>query len=585
MDNIGRHSSRHSTNKPDVSVDNEVAKLFKHSINGGRISTVYLAKLREKYQDVDIVDKIQQAYSEKYIKLEKRGKKFAMLVKAKYGDKKYPFHILLEKAKIYKKKYHLSEEEFTVFQRIYENELTGNTKYEGPEINNNMVKILGVGSYEYYGFNNKLSDSDYKCLQDILSLHKMTKSLHAQVCLQSMQYDDCSISAINGVYNKELGHKPGDSVHAVIAALFLPKINILERRFIYASFSNIVRARFDNEKLITYSDRELFNALVTDPNDVVCNITSPMVDILKRSLIQEHIWNSVLHLRNGQYYSQTFRDFVASIDSCKINRYDNPDLLYGRYDGTVLRRLLAVFSFRPTSIATMPIYNVVVTNPYSQIIAPVVTQVPMINIRLNLSFRNETEPFNLLNSFDKQQSILDNGAIIERHTNFIRSEGVLFFFVDRRANFLKYFDNEFEMLGKPLAINTSDRISTQPVDFSYQFEHGGDNYLLRSVITAEILTDQKPLKNIVVGSSALIIDKSRPDPEQKGCFAYEPITVIKAARNKNTGIIEQKQPIRQIFRDPDETVPGDSFYEIARSTGIIFMYEVVKDVNETSIIF
>ena len=53
----------------------------------------------------------------------KRAKKFAQLIKDKYGNSEYPFHIILEKAEKYKNKHSLSELEFNEFQRIYENEL------------------------------------------------------------------------------------------------------------------------------------------------------------------------------------------------------------------------------------------------------------------------------------------------------------------------------------------------------------------------------------------------------------------------------------------------------------------------------
>ena len=90
-----------------------------------------------------------------------------------------------------------------------------------------------------------------------------------------------------------------------------------------------------NLALRTKPDYELFYSLVTDPNDVICDVSSPIKDLLNRANLQRHLWNSVLHLRNGQYYNCSTSEFLMSVDMCKLNKYDTPDLVYGRYDGTV----------------------------------------------------------------------------------------------------------------------------------------------------------------------------------------------------------------------------------------------------------
>jgi hypothetical protein len=77
---------------------------------------------------------------------------------------------------------------------------------------------------------------------------------------------------------------------------------------------------------------------------------------------------------------------------CRLNKYDTPDLIYGRYDGTILKRLISAFSFRPTIVSTLPIYsNIMVNvNPYQQHVRPVVTSVSMINLKLPPSLNDNT---------------------------------------------------------------------------------------------------------------------------------------------------------------------------------------------------
>ena len=311
--------SNYSRTKPSCNkstVDDEVRRLFKK--NKGQVDANEFIKLRSKYDNQDLVDQIQTLYLEKHQKIVKRAKKFATLIREKYSNQNYPFHVLLEKAHKFKQKHGLSDEEFAEFKRIYEQELVG---AKSPDVllpTTNMMKVLGTMSTGFEGAKFKVSDSDYKPLQEILQLHASSRPLHAQVMLQSIQYQDCSYEALTGSYKKELGMRPGEHVHPVVAALFFPKIQYVEDHFIYANMAGIVKARYQEEALTTRPDYELFYALVTDPNDVVCNSSSPVVDLLNRCNVQQQLWNSVLHLRNGQYYGVQHREFVSSVDICKL---------------------------------------------------------------------------------------------------------------------------------------------------------------------------------------------------------------------------------------------------------------------------
>ena len=338
-----------------ISIDNEVQKLFKRS--GGKINQQDFQNLRNKYNNEKLVEKIQHVFIEKYTEIAKKAKKFAQLIREKYANSQYPFHILLEKAYKYKVKHGLKDEEFNEFQRIYENELIG---LKSPEVfthNTNLQKILGSVSIDYQGFNTDLNEKDYKIVQDIIKLYASSKALHSQVILQSMQYEDCSIEATTGEYKKEF-HNVANHIHPVIAALFLPKINTLEQHFIHSNIAGIVKTRYNKETFVSMADALLYDAIIKDPNDVVCDSRSTLTDLFNRAQLQNQLWNAVLSLRNGQYYNNSFREFINSVDNCRMNKYDSPDLIYGRYDGTILKRLLSAFSFRPTIVTTTPIYQI-----------------------------------------------------------------------------------------------------------------------------------------------------------------------------------------------------------------------------------
>jgi hypothetical protein len=582
MENQSKDKQNRS-NRTDGSVDDEVQKLFKK--NNGKISSADFMKLRQKYNDSDLVDKIQKAYLDKQGSIIKKAKKFAQLIRDKYSNQQYPFHVLLEKARLFKVKHGLTDDEFTEFQRIYEQELVGQKSLEVITPSTNMMKVLGSINIDFQGFAHKLGDNDYKLLQEILKLHASSRPLHAQVLLQSMQYRDCDFEAITGEYRRELGHKPTESIHAVIAAMFLPKIDELETHFLHSNIAGIIKARYNSEPLTNRPDYELFYALTNDPNDVVCDSRSSLQDLYNRAHVQNQLWNCVLNLRNGQYYNNGFRDFIGSVDMCRLNKQDNPDLIYGRYDGTILKRLLSAFSFRPTIVSTTPIYNIVNLNPYQQNVRPVVTAVPMINLRLPPTI-NDDSPVSLSDALDQHQYFIENGAMVPRHTSLIYSRGVLFFFVDRRANVIRYNDMQpFNISRLPLSVSGFERLNDREVDFDDQITIRSDVYHLRSVVLAEI-NRNSPERNLVVGSSTIVMlhQDFTAGRYTNEYFQYDPMSVFDAVLTNNG--VQNRSPTSEISGTPRKGAPpGTSFVEMARQRGIIFMYKLHKDDTKGDVVY
>jgi hypothetical protein len=567
-------------NKSRENVDDEVQKLFR---KGAKVSANDISKLKSKYEDVDLVEKIQNAYIEKHTSISKKAKKFAQLIRTKYSDSNFPFHNLLEKARLFKVRHNLTDEEFAEFQRIYEQELIG---LKSPEVllpSTNMTKVLGSVSVDFQGFPLKLNDNDYKVLQEIIKLHSINKPLHAQVLLQSMQYNDCDYEALTGTYKRELGHRPGDHVHPVVAAMFLPKIDVLEQHFLHSNLAGIVKSRFNGEALTNRPDYELFYALTTDPNDVVCDNRSPIADLLNRAQVQHHLWSSVLSLRNGQYYNGEFRNFVSAIDMCRLNKQDTPDLVYGRYDGTIIKRLLASFSFRPTVVATtpLPMNNTFSLNPYLQNIRPAVTSVPMINLRLPPSIQND-DIVNLTDAITQQQLFIENNVPTLRHSSIIYSRGVLFFFVDRRAHFIKFNDIQpFNLNRMPLSLSGFESLNSSIVQYSNTITlESTEVFRLRSVVVAEV-NRNTPEKELIVGSSTIFMSWDEHNMSVE-TFKYDPLGVINPY-NIDNNITMNYPPLYTI--PEDVRVDGDdklqTFYELASRRGVVFMYELISSENKT----
>ena len=565
MDSQNRNEKKHSS-----SINEEVHHLLRKK---GKISQNDFTRLKDKYDDDELVDNIQNIYSEKYTTIIKKAKKFARLIREKYANTQTPFHILLQKAIKYKIAYNLSDDEFAEFQRIYEQELIGNNTNDIIRQQTNIMKVLGGITMNINCFKKKLNDDDYKYLQEIMKLYSKNKNLHSQVILQSMQYTDCAYESLHGKYDRNLNNI-GDHVHPVIVALFIPKIDIVDEFFLWSNIAGIVKARFNNERLQSKADYELFHALTTDPNDIVCDNSSPILDLLNRAQLQAQLWNSVLNLRNGQYYNSSFRDFISSVDICKLNKQDTPDLLYGRFDGVIIKRLLSAFSFRPSIVTTTPLISTVSMNPYLLNNKPLVSTIPMINMRL--SPIADTQIL-LKEAINQTQFFLENGNVVPRHTSIIWSRGILIFYVDRRSNTITYNDQLIKMnlniLPSSIGVMGGfERINDTKVIINDSLQIRGEPFRLRSVVIAEINE-----KNLMISSSTLLVDYRNDESplNRTTCYyCYDPY----APNNREAEYIQNT--INQIHKEDSEH--GLSFTSMAQTQGIVYIFTNNSEINNVN---
>lgn len=577
------------SSKGKVNVDDEVQKLLGKGVD---VLPGNLKSLKYNLKDDELVEKIQNEFASKQRSIMKKAKKFAQLIREKYGNSGTPFHTLLEKAHKYKTKHGLTNDEFAEFQRLYEQDLIG--LKEGVLLlpTNNLQKLLGSITLDVTGQHRNLNDKDAAALTEIMKIHAESKTLHSQVLIQSMHYKDCDYEALSGSYNRDI-HNVNEHVHPVVAALFLPKFDIIEKFFVFANLAGIIKSRFESKILTSRADYEVFHALTSDPNDVVCDSKSVISDMLNRVKLQIQLWNSVLHLRNGQYYSNNFGNFVATVDMCRLNKQDTPDLVYGRYDGIIIKRLLSAFSFRPSVVATTPIHvgmvNTVSVNPYLMNVRPVVTNVPMINLRLPPVLHNNLpEEINLQNAIQQEQYFLEGGTIVPRNTSLIWSRGILIFYVDRRSIVVQNNHMDaFSMNRLPQSAVGIERINKRvvktPLDGLMVRE---ESYELRSVIISEVHKIKENNKltptAVVVGSSTLI---RKPDGLNGNpmYYVYDPLAPSQIGDvYSNGGPLKQNATARRYtISSIKETDEDDdcSFVKLAETQGTVYIYS--SNTNES----
>lgn len=598
--------SRSKTSKNSNTVINEVTKLMKE--NPHHISTSAMYKLRERYGDQELLDQIQDTFIERSREVRKRAKKFAKKINEKYGGQNYPLHILLKKALKYKKKLNLSDPEFEEFRRVYEYTLTGNEEPQHVKVTvpyTNMSRALGQGLVDVED-GMKFDNKDYESLQHILRGYAETKSTHAQVVLQSMSYRDVATEALTGRYSAK-DHNPHCHIHPVVAALFLPKITLLEDHMLRSNLAYIVKQRYEKQPIVTSTDYALFYDIISDPTDVVCSNESAVKDLHNRAKLQQTLYNSVLSLRHGRYYDCNYTNFMLAIDNCRRNVADNPDLIYEGHEGTVLQRLLGAFSLRPTIVATTPLYNTLNNNPMRHsTVMPKVQSIPMITLKLPSMYAYNNSPnlvqrVELDSALNMSQFYVEDGTVVPRNQQIIYSRGVLIFFVPRRAhtlNISKLVAPHRAMFHRlPRTVAGFDRLNDVPVNYqeNLSLRNGEHSYTLKSVVIVDVNTTilQESETNgtvapkLITGCSTVVwkTDNDQGQPEYSGeVYHYNPRqasiqNVFPDANNNNVSTAIGNSPVSWL--DPNSAASLESTYDMCSTRGTIYLYkqDEVSNIN------
>jgi hypothetical protein len=201
---------------------------------------------------------------------------------------------------------------------------------------------------------------------------------------------------------------------------------------------------------------------------------------------------------------------MSSVDMCRLNKFDNPDFVYGRHDGTIIKRLFSAFSFRPTVVSTLPIGQIFSYNPYFQNLRPLVTSIPMVNVRLLRTLDKNGQPkiANLSETLTQTQKFIEGNLYVERATTVMYSREVLVFFIDRRSSTYTLNTTPFNVLRMPSSVAGFEAVTTTKLDVPGNLTlTDGSSFVLRSAVVAETrpgLDKSNPNLTHVIGSSALV---------------------------------------------------------------------------------
>ena len=225
-----------SLNKPSNrsdDIDKEVHLLMKKNTDKQKSTYSILEELKSKYKDEEIVDSIMRKYNDKMKRVRKLAEKIKERLVAKYPNLSMKEYI--EKITEYKKKYNFDDSEMqSIINLIFLNKSTISNS-EALDVNyNEMSKALGFVPASFnLGGKLHVKKEELDQLQMILTIASATKELHNQVTLQSLIYKDCDRVAIQKTFDKTKINI-FSFVHPVVAALFIPKIELLDQHMLLA---------------------------------------------------------------------------------------------------------------------------------------------------------------------------------------------------------------------------------------------------------------------------------------------------------------------------------------------------------------
>lgn len=565
----------------DHKINAFINELFKKKRKGS-LTSDDIRKIKEQFNDSEMVDYIQERFIERQTEIERKAKKFARRIERHYGDRKYPLHILLKKALKYKNKSNMSHDEFEAFRRFYQNSLFGTERSGEIGLNHprtKLSKFLNTTAYPYENSDGlNLKEKDYGIMQDIIKTHRSTEMNHRNVALQSLTYKDCAIEALTGQYHHRFN--PMCHVHPVVAALFLPKFNRLDEHMILSNIAHIFKCKHENKPITNQVDTNLLFHLVTDPNDIVCSERSAIEDIRARVNIQVNLWNSVYALRNGMYYDCNFNAFVDSIRTCKFDTIDSPDIMYSGEEGMVLKTLFAAFSYRPTLVTSMTIAPYQISsNPLNTIQTqqPEVHTIPMVTFRLPPS-QQANESISLTDSLKQPQYQIENGVLVPKLTDIIYSQEIIVFYVNRRYQNLNFHKHLFpthpsQTFNKlPSVLSSLEKINTRKIEFEPTIQLGDATFSLRSVVVAD--TKEIGTDHLITGCSTILIDNNNSHGTPL-YMHYNPKDAHKIVAGQDGQPVANERKFEAPITRMDDFDDGGptNFVSLAEHTGTVYIYQ------------
>ena len=474
------------------------------------------------------VDKIKEVRES----IKKAVRRFLGKINASYGHLDIPE--LIKKGLKHAEKYGLTEAQKKVFiDHVLKGDIYSYHTYENEFRYTPMAKFLGFDFI--HGQMIKLAPKDHSKLNELHMLYDETKHIHADVKTNIANYRDCAPEAITGSYDRTK-HNVSVSIHPVVAMLFLPKIDYLERRMLYTNIARMVLSRaqaylkgfnFHMQSNVAPGELdaefELSHDIAFDPNSLeYFRDDSPIDNIIKRYRAQVELYLCVLNLRQGRYYSTGYaeNDGIAGLlrvlNSYDWTFFDSPELFHVQDEGTVLRKLLAIFSVRPTFTQLSSFSNRygLGHTAITGLSKTVFVNIPIVNIKLPIDLiGNQVHAISLARALTQTDYFIEHKIVVPKNKSVIYSNEVAFFYANRRYPTVNFTAANCTLtmryLSLPISFVNQTTINKTVIHFDNRFRIGRDWFNLRSVV----MLQRPPITGVDIAtgcSAAIVVDPNSP---------------------------------------------------------------------------
>ena len=529
--------------KTPSSVRNEVDRLIREGKY--QLSPAEAVKLKEKFKDGAMFELVMEHLNEAHVKIVNVAKKYYKYAQTQLLGGNKSIDYILKQAVPFAKKVPLTDAEIDAFRRLVEEMIEGKVPAENSTYRHisSVGSLFGVSSVEQVeSMKDNLSTGDFAKVQDIIRLESANRALYQQVVLQSVQYQDCDLIAVSGKFDAER-HNAFSHVSPMVAALYLPKFDLLDRTTLHAHLAGIVCARFNREPLVNQVDKELFDNIIYTNRREVCSM-NPAEDLHRRVQLQHALWNSVIALRSGRYYGVN-SDFVNALDQCHLTHV-SPTNTVVNDEGANLRRIMGSFGLNTIQFTLKANAQYLATNTANlgaSLFIPSTREEDRTSldsvITLDMSdFRSKNNvPYDFNDVLKQKNYYLDEqDRYVQVDCEVTGVYKLLSIYVPRRKSSVVQRQSlgnnsiastfiNFNQL--PLTISGLSELNNYPVLAPAVLRAG--NYVLRkrSVLVVEVIpyqspTDKQNVTELVTSSSALIYKKDSAST----IYYYNPVGVV-----------------------------------------------------------
>ena len=548
------------------------------------------------------IDAIIQKVKDSRTKIKKVVKKFLAKINASYGHLDIPE--LMNKGMKHAVKYGLDKVQQEVFRKhVMKGDTHNYHSYMNELKYSNMARFLGFDNIGQ-GQMVKLNPKDFSKLNELHMLYDGSKQLHADIKNQMYHYTSCAPQAINGSYHRDR-HNVAVCIHPVVAALFFPKIEYLENSMLKTNIARMVltRARAylkDYNIHLTNlgpdeleAEAELAYNIAHDPNSLShFKDETPITNMIKRYKCQIELYNNVMNLRQGRYYSSGYdtndgiAGFTRVLNSYEWTFFDSPDLYHVYDEGTVLRKLLAVFSCRPTftQLTSLTQRQGMGYTNISGMSRTVFVNIPVINVKLPVGIPGmptNNSSITLSQSLAQTDLFVEHKSIVPKNKTIVFSKCVAFFYANRRYPSVNFsgMTQSMRYINIPTPFMNIESVNNTVVDYESPLRIGKDLFELRSVVVLQ----RSPLQDVEIstGCAAMIdIDNTTYTHGQGTYIHYNPTVASIALEDKTVkaagdSVYTTNPPVTfiQEYSNHENRI---GFRNEAQQRGTIFLYENIR---------